>query len=107
MGAGMGDLLSLSELAKRLPCVRGSKPPNRSTLYRWATVGLKSRSGQRIRLQTQFVGGTLCAGMDDVSRLCDSLDDVEPPAPPVYRNKREEERMRREADKSFAMAMAI
>jgi|GEM_PF-7123928 hypothetical protein len=105
--AGETDLLPLAALAKLLPIVRGSKPPNRSTLYRWATVGLKSRSGERIRLETQFVGGTLCATLDDVRRFCDSLDDVEWQPPAVYRNRREEERMRREADAAFALAMAI
>jgi len=102
----INELLPLAALAKLLPRVRGRKPPNRSTLYRWATKGLKSRSGRRVRLETRFVGGTLCATLDDVNRLGDSLDDVEW-QPTVYRNKREEERMRREADAAFALAMAL
>lgn len=100
------ELLPLSELAKWLPVVRGRKPPNRTTLYRWATVGLKSRSGVSVRLETQFVGGTLCASLDAVNRFSDSRDDVEW-KPKIYRNKREEERMRREADRAFALAMAL
>jgi len=60
------ELLPLAELAKRLPVVRGSKPPSRATLYRWATVGLKSRNGGRRKLKTQFVGGTICASLADV-----------------------------------------
>src|SRR5204863_2441222 len=55
-----GRLLPLSQLAKRLPAVRGEKPPHRITLYKWATVGLKNLAGQRFRLPTQFIGGTRC-----------------------------------------------
>ena len=71
------QLLPLSQLAKQLPCVRGDMPPNRSTLYRWATTGLKSRSGRRIRLEDRFVGGTLCASLGDVKRLSDRKDDID------------------------------
>jgi len=99
------ELLPLAELAQRLPAVRGRKPPHYTTLYRWATKGLKSRSGMGVRLETQFMGGTLCATVDDVNRFCDSLDDIEW-QPTVYRNAREQERMRREADEAFALAMA-
>jgi hypothetical protein len=91
------ELLPLSELAKRLPAVRGRKPPNRTTLYRWATVGLKSRSGRRIRLQTTFVGGTLCASLADVERLSAQKDD-RVPIPREPTSMREEQRMRRRAE---------
>lgn len=100
------QLLPLTELAAHLPCVRGKKRPHYTTLYRWATQGLKSRSGLNIRLETKFVGGTICASLDDVNRFFDSLDDVEW-QPKLYRNTREEERMRREADDAFARAIAL
>ena len=78
------QLLPLAALAKLLPCVRGNKPPNRSTLYRWSTRGLQTRSGHRARLQARFVGGTLCASLADAQRFFDSIDDVEwvPPKHP-------------------------
>jgi hypothetical protein len=98
--------LPLSELAKRLPAVRGTKPPHRATLYKWATKGLKSRSGQCVRLETQFVGGTLCASLADIERFGDNLNDVDY-QPTVYRNRREEKRMRLEADRAFAAAIAL
>lgn len=99
------ELLPLAELATRLPAVRGRQPPNRSTLYRWATKGLKSRAGRCVRMETKFVGGTICASLDDANRFFDTLDDREF-RPTQYRNGREAERMSREADKAFALAMA-
>lgn len=64
--------LPLTELAKRLPAVRGSKPPSRATVYRWATVGLKSQGSRRVKLKTQFVGGTICASLADVREFFDA-----------------------------------
>src|SRR5437016_2097904 len=103
-GQDKTELVSLKELAKRIPRVRGAKPVNYTTIYRWATIGLQSRSGRMMRLVTTNVGGTLCASLDDLNRFFDSLDDIEW-TPPVYRNKREEERMKREADEAFRQAM--
>lgn len=71
------ELLSLRELAARLPSVRRGRPVHKLTLYRWATVGLKSRSGQRVRLRTQFVGGTICSTLADVDRLAEQRNDIE------------------------------
>lgn len=92
------DLLPLSELAKRLPAVRGQRPPNRSTLYRWATVGLKSRGGERIRLDATFIGGTLCASLADVRRLGQKKCDADFRQPEVVSDReREAARKRGEA----------
>lgn len=63
------ELKPLAEIATLLPAVRGRKSPHRSTLYRWATSGLKSRSGERIRLESEFVGGTICSTLEAVRRL--------------------------------------
>lgn len=73
-------LLPLSQLAKQLPAVRGEKPPHRITLYKWATVGLQNRAGQRFRLPTQFIGGTRCASLADVRRFFEvkGADDWQP-----------------------------
>jgi hypothetical protein len=100
------QLLPLSQLAKLLPVVRGNKPPNRSTLYRWATTGLKSRSGQRIRLEAQFIGGTLCASLEDVRRLCDQKDDIDF-TPSEYRSQREEQEMRQRAEAARSRLRAV
>jgi hypothetical protein len=94
--AAADELLPLSELAKRLPCVRGRKPPHRATLYKWATQGLQHRSGDRVRLATQFVGGTRCASMADVERFFEAKKDAEwqPPKTATW-TKAELEAMRR------------
>jgi hypothetical protein len=97
--------LPLSELAKRLPAVRGTKPPHRATLYKWATAGLKSRSGACVRLDTQFVGGTLCSSLSAVQRFSDSLDDVNY-EPTVYRNAREARAMQKRSKGGIAKVIA-
>lgn len=73
------DLEPLAKLAEKLPMIRGDRRPNRSTLYRWATGGLRSRSGEVVRLATQFVGGTLCSTMADLERFFAAINDVRPP----------------------------
>lgn len=68
-------LLPLKALAAVVPHVRG-KPVHYSTLYRWATRGLRSRAGQPIRLDARFIGGTLCSSLEAVRRLGDQKDDL-------------------------------
>jgi hypothetical protein len=98
-----GDkLLPLSRIAELLPAVRGDKPPNRSTLYKWAKYGLTSRAGRKIYLATEFVGGTLCTTLDDVYRLGRQKDDLDLP-PPTRRPTTA--RQRAAADKRVAAAM--
>ena len=61
--------VSLSEAAKLLPRVRGRKPPHPMTLYRWAVTGLKANSGQRVQLETTWVGGTRMTSIDALERF--------------------------------------
>src|SRR3954470_17537431 len=71
----VSQVLPLAQLARQLPAALGDRPPNRSTLYRWATTGLKSRAGQRIRLECEFIGGTLCSRVGALLRLGQQKDD--------------------------------
>ena len=71
----------LARAAKLLPTVRGKKPPHPMTLYRWATVGLKARSGERVQLETTFVGGTLVTSREALRRFFERKDDVEYSSP--------------------------
>jgi hypothetical protein len=87
------ELLSLNELAKRLPQVRG-KPINRSTIYRWATTGLKSKSGHIVRLETRFIGGTRCASVADVEDFGRAIDDIAWSPPKLSLNAKEKAAMR-------------
>jgi hypothetical protein len=66
----------LAKAAKMLPTVRGKKPPHPMTLYRWATTGLKARSGKRVWLETTFVGGTLVTSREALFRFFERKNDV-------------------------------
>jgi hypothetical protein len=68
--------VSLAKAARRLPCIRGSKPPHPMTLYRWATKGLRSRSGKRIILETTFIGGTRVTSEEALERFFLRKNDV-------------------------------
>lgn len=69
------NYMSLAKVSKLLPRVRGNKPPHPNTLYRWATVGLKARSGQRVYLETEFVGGTRVTSLEALERFFNRKND--------------------------------
>jgi len=83
--------LTLSQAAKKLPRVRGNKPPHPMTVYRWATSGLRSQSGERVVLETEFVGGTRVTSMEALTRFFARKNDRE------YRPLTEGERRKRES----------
>lgn len=58
------EVLSLTDAAKLLPRRRRGKKPHSSTLYRWATVGLRG-----VTLETLRVGGTLCTSREALQRF--------------------------------------
>lgn len=65
----MPDLLSertltLSQAAKTLPRRRGGRPTHASTLFRWATEGLRG-----VKLEIVQVGGTKCTSREALSRF--------------------------------------
>ena len=66
----------LSQAARELPVVRGTKTPHPATLYRWATVGIKSCGGQTVILETAFVGGTRVTSKEALSRFFARKNDV-------------------------------
>ena len=72
--------MSLARAAKLLPVVRGSRPPHPLTLYRWAAVGLKAKSGKRIFLETDFVGGTRVTSLKALERFFSRKNDRNDPA---------------------------
>jgi len=61
-------ILTLSEARGRLPRRRQGKRPDLSTLYRWATRGLRG-----IVLETIQVGGTACTSLEALQRFFDRL----------------------------------
>ncbi len=49
------QLLSLSDATRVLPKIQGKRPHN-STVWRWCRIGVKARSGRRVRLEHVRVG---------------------------------------------------
>jgi hypothetical protein len=69
--------LPLSAAAKLLPPVRGTKPPHRLTLTKWAKAGLPSVAGNRVVLETFLLGGTRVTTKEALRRFFDRLNDGE------------------------------
>lgn len=90
-------LLTLSQAARRLPNVRGSKPLSPATLFRWINVGLKSRSGEVVRLEAWLIGGTRCTSVEALERFFQRLDDVAPAKPLMSQQSRKIKKQGEEA----------
>ena len=61
-------VLPLRVAAKRLPRQRAGRKVHVSTLYRWAHDGLRG-----VRLETIYVGGTVCTSLEALQRFFDRL----------------------------------
>ena len=61
-------VLTLAETAKILPRRRAGRKVHISTIYRWATRGLRG-----IRLETVQIGGTACTTREALQRFFDDL----------------------------------
>jgi hypothetical protein len=68
-------LRSFAEAAQRLPALRGGKPVNPSTLWRWTTRGVRARHGVLVRLETIKLGGTCCTSDQALVRFFQALTD--------------------------------
>jgi len=62
------ELLSLTEIAQRLPARRAGKRTHVSCIWRWVTSGLRG-----IQLEAIRVGGVTCSSMPAVQRFFDAL----------------------------------
>lgn len=85
-------LRSFAESAKRLPSLRGGKPVNPSTVWRWTTRGVRDRNGVLVRLEAIKVGGTCCTSDEALLRFFRALstDDSRTPAPSPALSQHEE-----------------
>ena len=95
------NCLPLAKAAKTLPRVRGNKPPHPLTLYRWATVGLKSKNGHRVYLETEFVGGTRVTSVEALERFFAQKNDCRHDHPTQIRDRHSKE-LKREAEQAIA-----
>jgi hypothetical protein len=64
---------SFAEAAQRLPTLRGGKPVNPSTVWRWTKRGVRARNGVLIRLESIKVGGTCCTSDEAMLRFFRAL----------------------------------
>ena len=85
-------LRSFAEAAKRLPTLRGSKPVNTSTVWRWTKRGVRARNGVPVRLEAIKVGGTCCTSDQALQRFFRALsaDDSPPSLPSIASLQRDE-----------------
>ena len=74
------EVIPLSMAARRLPSLRGKKPPHPFTLS---------------RLETCRVGGTICTSIEALRRFFLRLDDLEPQPSVVQNEHRAKEAMER------------
>jgi hypothetical protein len=67
------SLLTMAQGAALLPRRRAGKKPHTSTLYRWASTGLRG-----IRLEAVQVDGTMCTSRDALARFVALLSSLRP-----------------------------
>lgn len=65
-------LYSLSEATKLLPV-----PRTAHSVYRWATEGVKTRGGKRVKLKTVFFGTRRYVRQQDIHEFFERLNDEE------------------------------
>jgi hypothetical protein len=94
------DLLPMSRAAKLVPVVRRDKTPHPATLVRWATSGILSPTGQRVKLESVFVGGTRMTSKEALKRFFARRNDADFRAIPESA-----ERERKQLDEQAAEAM--
>jgi hypothetical protein len=98
--------MPLAKAAKTLPTVRGEKPPHPMTLRRWATIGIKSASGKRIKLETSFVGATRMTTVAALKRFFSRRDDLEFKELPVSAEREQRQREKQAAESMLRMKAA-
>lgn len=81
------DLLSVAEVAKRLPKHNGRRT-NTSTICRWHREGVKTPHG-RIRLEARRIGGRLFTTLACVEAFSQALDEAFTKAQPEAAPPRE------------------
>jgi hypothetical protein len=66
-------LRPLAEAARQLPPLRRGKAVSASTVWRWATRGVRARNGVTVRLETIKIGGTCCTSDEALVRFFHAL----------------------------------
>jgi hypothetical protein len=69
------EILSFAAAARRIPRIRNNRPVSPSTIWRWATDGVRN-----VRLETTQIGGTRCTSMEALRRFFARLNGEPAPA---------------------------
>jgi hypothetical protein len=62
-------LTSFSQAARRLPPFREGRPVSASTLFRWATKGVRLSDGSTLRLEAIRIGGRWLTSTEALDRF--------------------------------------
>jgi len=88
--------ISLSEAAKRCP-----GRPSSNAIWRWCRKGIKSRTGQRVRLEHVRIGGKIYTSPEAMDRFFAEVarQDTEyfkdpDPVPPAHKQPSDKQRQR-------------
>ena len=78
-------LFSFAAIAAKLPGHRGNSHVNASTIFRWATKGVRTASGEVVRLQAVRLGTSWKSSLEAVERFTAKLTSAALPSedPPV------------------------
>lgn len=77
--------------ARGLKCLqRDGKRPDPATLWRWAKVGIL-RDGERVKLETLVVGGSICTTKEAAYRFIERLSGISRNDAPTTSKRREQE----------------
>ena len=94
-------VLGLTEAARTLPKV-GGRRPHPGTLWRWCRLGVRSRNGDRVRLEHARIGHRIVTSREALNRFANRLAELDhqndapsPPAPAYRSDKRRAEDIRR------------
>lgn len=94
-------LLTLTEAAKTLPRLNGKRIAT-TTLWRWATKGLRG-----VKLETRRLGRRVVTSVDALERFSAALAALPPETRPRFQQRRENApRPRTERERARAMAQA-
>lgn len=75
------SVCSLHDAAKSLPLSHGQKPVNFTTIWRWAIKGVKSTTGERVKLEAVRLGGRWITSKEAIERFSAALTGATTPEP--------------------------
>ena len=85
------DPMPLALLARHCPpSTRTGRHPHPSVLWRWVHAGLKTPSGQRVRLEAVKAGSATCSSVAALNRFFEELTRASGMPPPTRRQTAQE-----------------